>query len=66
MYAFEVYTNFSEFFLNGDLSKTLTLKVKVTSLHLDVSNKKKIIDLSLTVMEIYDFEVYTFYIGPML
>ena len=38
-----------------------TFKVKITSLYRDLSNKKKIIDLSHTVTEIYEFEVYTFY-----
>ena len=68
IYAFKVYTNFSENFYNCDFDMTLTLtfKVKVTSPHWDLSNKKKIIDLSLAVTEIYEFEVYTFYIGPML
>ena len=68
IYAFEVYTNFFEFFLNCGLGMTLTLtfKVKITSPHRDLSNKKKIIDLSHTVAEIYEFEVYTFYIGPIL
>ena len=68
IYAFEVYTNFSELFNNCDFGMTLTstFTVKITSPHRDLSNKKKIIDLSLTVTEIYEFEVYTFYIGPML
>ena len=41
------------------MTLTLFFKVKVTSPHRDLSNKKKIIDLSLTVTKIYAFEVYT-------
>ena len=41
------------------MTLTLTFKVKVTRPHRDLSNKKKIIDLSLTVTKIYAFEVYT-------
>ena len=48
------------------MTLTLTFKVKVTRPHRDLSNKKKIIDLSHTVTEIYALEVYTCYIGPML
>ena len=68
IYAFKVYTNFLENFYNCDFDMTLTLtfKAKVTSPLRDLSNKKKIIDLSLAVTEIYEFEVYRFYIGPIL
>ena len=57
-----------QFFYFSDLGMTLTLtfKVKVTRPHWYLSNKKKIIDLSHTVTEIYALEVYTYYIGPML
>ena len=48
------------------MTLTLTFKTKVTSPLRDLSNKKKIIDLSLAVTEIYEFEVYRFYIGPIL
>ena len=41
------------------MTLTLTFKVKVMRPHRDLSNKKKIIDLSLTVTKIYAFEVYT-------
>ena len=50
---------------NFGMTLTLTFKVKVTSPHRDLSNKKKIIDLSHTVTEIHAFEVHTYYIGPM-
>ena len=58
---------FLEVFSLCDLGMTLTLnfKVKVTRPHRDLSNKKKIIDLSHTVTEIHAFEVHTYYIGPI-
>ena len=58
---------FLEVFSLRDLGLTLTLtfKVKVMRPHRDLSNKKKIIDLSHTVTEIHAFEVHTYYIGPM-
>ena len=48
------------------MTLTLTLKIKVTRPHRDLSNKKKIIDLSHTVTEIHAFEVHTYYTGPVL
>ena len=71
IHASEVYTYYIDLFIcflqcfyYCDLGVTLTLKVKVkvTSPHRDLSNKKKIIDLSHTVTEIHAFEVYTYYI----
>ena len=58
---------FLQVFSLCDLGMTLTLnfKVKVTRPHRDLSNKKKIIDLSHTVTEIHAFEVHTYYIGPV-
>ena len=48
------------------MTLTSTFEVKVTSPRRDLFNKKKIIDLSLTVTKIYEFEVYTFNVGLML
>ena len=61
-------SHFLQCFYSSDLGMTLTLtfKVKVMRPHRDLSNKKKIIDLSHTVTELYAFEVYTYYIGPTL
>ena len=58
---------FLQVFSLRDLGMTLTLtcKVKVMRPHRDLSNKKKIIDLSHTVTEIHAFEVHTYYIGPI-
>ena len=53
----------SQFFNNCDLGMTLklTFKIKTTRPHRDLSNKKKIIDLSHTITELHALEVYTLY-----
>ena len=67
-YYIDLFICFLQYFNYYDLGVTLTLKVKVkvTSPHRDLSNKKKIIDLSHTVTEIHAFEVYTYYIDIVM
>ena len=59
---------FLETFSQRDLGMTLTLtfKVKVTKPHCDLSNKKKIIDLSHTIREMHAFDVYKYDADHML